>query len=111
MSTAKHHATGRSPCIPRAATGVRQISSPHAAVTPNSHSLKSKGGVGNQPQLSRSAITVGLYTPRKSLEASSKMCSARATHSANHAVPKPDAESAGGAGLKESPVDPNSLWQ
>jgi hypothetical protein len=52
MIAAKHHAIGRSPCIPRAATGVRQISRPHAAVTPNSHSLNSDGAVGNhQPNL------------------------------------------------------------
>ena len=33
------------------------------------------------------------------------MCTAKAPHSANHAMPNPDAESDGGASLKELPVD------
>jgi hypothetical protein len=40
--------------------------------------------------------------------ASSKMCNAKATHSANHALPKPEVDNAGGAGLKESPCRVNS---
>ena len=60
--------------------------------------------IGNQLHLSRKMVTVGLYTATKPVVASSKMCSAKATHSANHALPKPDAESAGGACLKGLPV-------
>src|ERR1700680_1008459 len=50
--------------------------------------------MGNQFQRSRKMVTVGLYTARKPVEASSRMCRANARHSANHAPPKPDAESA-----------------
>jgi hypothetical protein len=32
------------------------------------------------------------------------MCNAKATHSANHALPKPEADNAGGVDLKKSPV-------
>jgi hypothetical protein len=44
-------------------------------------------------------VTVGLYTARKPVPASSTMCSANATHSPNQALPKPDAGSEGGASL------------
>ncbi len=54
-------------------------------------------GSETNPSARRRMVTVGLYTARKPVEASSTMCSANATHSANHALPKPDAESAGGA--------------
>src|SRR6202451_1040615 len=50
--------------------------------------------MGNQLQRSRKIVTVGLYTARKPVVASSRMCSANAAHKANHALPKPDAESA-----------------
>ena len=63
--------------------------------SPASHSRNSNVGMGNQFQRSRRMVTVGLYTARKPVVASSRMCSANATHSANHALPKPDAESAG----------------
>src|SRR5580692_1158650 len=103
MRAAETHASGRSPAIPRVAIGVKQNSSPHATISINSHSRKPRMGIGNQPQLSRRAVTVGLYTARNPVVASSKMCNAKATHSANHAPPKPEVDNAGGAGLKESP--------
>src|SRR5260370_8104871 len=58
-----------------------------------SHSRNWNAGMGNQLQRSRRIVTVGLYTERKPVEASSTMCSANAPHRANHAPPKPDAES------------------
>jgi hypothetical protein len=56
--------------------------------------------MGNQIQRFRRMATVGLFISRNPVEASSTMCIAKATQSANHALPKPDAESAGGARRK-----------
>src|SRR5258708_19973520 len=86
-------AGGRNPCSARAGTGVRQNSSPHTTISMTSQSRNWNVGMGNQLQRSRRIVTVGLYTERKPVEASSTMCSANATHRANHAPPKPDAES------------------
>ena len=102
MTTAKTHASGRNPCIPRAASGVRQNSNPHPMSNATSHSRNWNVGMGNQPQRSRRIVTVGLYTERKPVEASSTMWSANAQHSANHALPKPEAESAEGVRRMES---------
>jgi len=101
--------------MPRDATGVRQNKSPHTTMCEIRNYLSSTLGIGNQFQRSCRMVTVGLYTARKPVEASSKICSANATHRANHALPKPDAESAGGACLMGSPVtnsqSPTSDWQ
>src|ERR1022692_4933406 len=69
-----------------------------------SHSRNANVGMGNQIQRARKMVTVGLYTARKPVEASSRMCRAKARHSANHALPKPDAERADGACFMRSPV-------
>src|SRR5208283_5867515 len=87
--------------MPLAATGVRQNSSAQATISPVSHSRNSNLGIGNQSHRWCRMVTVGLYTARKPVVASSKICSANATHSANHALPKPDAESEGGSCLMD----------
>src|SRR5271170_554779 len=101
--------------MPRDATGVRQNNSPHTAMCEIRNSLSSTLGMGNQFQRSCRMVTVGLYTVRKPVEASSRICSANATQRANQALPKPDAESAGGASLMESPItnsqSPIRYWQ
>src|SRR5580704_5790088 len=74
-----------------------QNRNPQATISVASHSRNSNCGIGNPLQRSRKMITVGLYTARKPVEASSIICSANATHSANQALPKPGAESAGAA--------------
>src|SRR5579863_1087704 len=80
--------------------GVRQNSTPQARISIASQPRNSNVGMGNQAQRWRRMVTVGLYTARKPVVASSRICSAKATHRANHALPKPDAESAGDACLK-----------
>ncbi len=108
MMMAYAHASGRNPCIPRAATGVRQNKIPHTRMCPIRNSRNAIVGTGNEPQRSRRMVTVGLYTARKPVVASSKICSAKAAQSANHALPKPDAESAGGACLNGAPIATNT---
>src|ERR1700734_3900087 len=95
--------------MPRDATGVRQNKSPHTTMCEIKNSSSSTRGIGNQFQRSCRMVTVGLYTARKPVEVSSRICSANATHRANHALPKPDAESAGEASFMESPVTEFSI--
>src|SRR6266446_263954 len=57
-------------------------------ISPISHWRYSNVGIGNQGSCARTPRTVGLYTPRKPVSASSVTCAANARHKKSQASPK-----------------------
>lgn len=62
----------------RNANGERPANTTIRTISPVSHTLNSNVGIGQNPSLARRARTVGLYTDKKSVKASSVTCSASA---------------------------------
>src|SRR5579872_1243804 len=87
MITPKMYASGRIQRAPRNMSGERTSRIKVAAINPNSHSRYTNVGMGKNEMRRRSSSTVGLYTERNPVEASSNVWIARVAHSATQANP------------------------
>src|SRR6266849_2282509 len=87
-TTAKRYAIGRSQRALRYARGVSARKRRFATIRPISHGQNSNVGMGNQLARARMARTVGLYTERKPVRASSATCAQKARHRKSQARPK-----------------------
>ena len=85
MMVANTYASKRVPIAPRATRPDSASKTTQAMTKPASHSPNWKVGIGHHPNCWRSATTVGLYTARNPVLASSNTCRPSATQSRIHA--------------------------